>query len=111
MQFGPLLLLALAIVVSSIAVQAADTKAKAPASSFEGMDADRDGRISADEHRAAAEKMFKTMDANGDGKVTAAEMTAAQKKITGKAAAKGDMSAADKIKAIDTDRDGVLTAA
>jgi len=75
------------------------------------MDTNGDGKVSRDEHAAAARKMFATMDANGDGKVTAAEMDAAHKKITGKDPAPGDLSSAEKIKAIDQDHDGVLTAA
>jgi Ca2+-binding EF-hand superfamily protein len=37
-------------------------------------------------------------------------MTAAQPKVTGKKATKSDMSSADKIKVIDTNGDGVLSA-
>ena len=51
------------------------------------------------------------MDANRDGKVTAAEMDAAYEKVTGKKASTSDMSAADKIKVVDTNGDGILTAA
>ena len=101
---------ALAICVSTT-VLAADTKGTAALSEFEGMDTDRDGRISAKEHASATKKMFGMMDANRDGKVTAAEMDAAQEKITGKKATKQAMSAAQKIKVIDTDGDGSLTAA
>jgi Ca2+-binding EF-hand superfamily protein len=77
---------------------------------FEKMDANGDGKISPDEHTAAASRMFEKMDANSDGKVTAAEMTAAHQKMAGKKAEKGEMSAADKIKMFDTNGDGVLTA-
>ena len=77
---------------------------------FAAMDADHDGKVSAAEHAAGAKAMFEKMDANHDGKVTAAEMTAAHLAITGQAAKKSDMSAADKIKAVDGDGDGVLTA-
>jgi len=79
---------------------------------FETMDADGDGKISPDEHTAAATRMFDTMDANKDGKVTAAEMDASHQKLLGKKhakSAKGEMSAAEKIKIIDTNGDGVLT--
>ena len=76
---------------------------------FESMDTDGDGRISPDEHAAAASRMFEKMDANGDGKVTAAE-TAAHLRLTGKKAEKGEMSAVDKIKMMDTNADGVLSA-
>lgn len=94
------------------------------------MDRNGDGKVSADEHAAGARQMFVTMDGNGDGKVTAAEMEAAHDKVTGQAAARlkskvgtltdkkgaqsasagSDLSAADKIKAVDKNGDGVLTA-
>jgi Ca2+-binding EF-hand superfamily protein len=77
---------------------------------FAAMDADHDGKVSAAEHAAGAKSMFATMDANHDGKVTAEEMSAAHKAITGRAAGKSDMSAQDKIKAVDGDGDGILTA-
>lgn len=57
-----------------------------------------------------ADAEFMKMDTSKDGKVTAAEMEAAHKRVTGRKAAKSDMSAPDKIKVIDTDGDGVLTA-
>lgn len=75
------------------------------------MDANKDGRVSADEHTAGARSMFEKMDANKDGSVTAAEMHAAHKDVTGKHAKKSDMSAQDKIKVVDTDGDGRITAA
>jgi Ca2+-binding EF-hand superfamily protein len=77
-------------------------------STFEAMDADRDGQISAGEHAAAARRMFTLMDADRDGKVTAAEMEAAQEKVSG-AAGSSAPSASDKIMVVDPDRDGVLT--
>ena len=77
---------------------------------FKEMDTDGDGKVSATEHSAAAARMFATMEGNGDGKVTAEEMAAAHQKITGRAPAAGEMSAAEKIKVIDTDGDRVLTA-
>jgi Ca2+-binding EF-hand superfamily protein len=79
-------------------------------SEFAAMDANHDGKVSRDEHAAAARKMFVTMDADKNGKVTAAEMDAAHERVTGQKARKGDMAAADKIKVIDKDGDGVLTA-
>lgn len=89
---------------------AAGPKASAVDAEFKAMDTNKDGRVSAEEHAAASKKMFGTMDANKDGKVTAAEMTAAQQRITGKKAKKSDLSAAEKIKVIDADGDGILTA-
>jgi Ca2+-binding EF-hand superfamily protein len=84
--------------------------AEPAASSFRGMDVNHDGYISRDEHAAAAKGMFAAMDASKDGRVTAAEMDAAQERVTGRKAKTGDMAAADKIKVIDKDGDGVLTA-
>jgi hypothetical protein len=51
------------------------------------------------------------MDANRDASVTAGEMDAAQYKITGRPATVHDLSSADKIKAIDGNGDGLLSAA
>jgi Ca2+-binding EF-hand superfamily protein len=82
--------------------------ASAALSTFEAMDADRDGRISAEEHAAAARRMFTAMDVDRDGTVTAAEMAAAQAEVSG-AAGGSAPSAADKITVVDPDRDGVLT--
>jgi len=77
---------------------------------FASMDTDHDGKVSAAEHASGAKMMFGKMDANHDGKVTAAEMTAAHQAVTGQAPRKSDMPAADKIKAVDADGDGMLTA-
>ena len=95
--------------LGSLAFAAEPQSAKADAE-FMTMDANKDGKISADEHATASKKMFDTMDANRDGKVTAAEMDAAHKRVTGKKAKKSDLSAADKIKVIDKDGDKILTA-
>lgn len=91
------------------------------------MDTDQDGSISATEHAAGAKKMFDKMDADGDGIVTAQEMGAAHKNMptahsehsasrqpepgTSDASGKPMKSASAKIKAIDTDGDGAITAA
>jgi Ca2+-binding EF-hand superfamily protein len=92
---------------------------------FDQMDKNNDGKISAEEHAAGAKKMFDKMDANNDGRVTEDEMTAyiAEKKEA-RAAKDSDkdrdkdrdrdrgeeLSAKDKIKEIDTNGDGFLTA-
>ena len=94
------------------------------------MDTDQDGSISATEHAAGAKKMFEMMDADRDGIVTAQEMGAAHKNMptahsehsgtvssrqpeprTSDASGKPIDSASAKIKAIDTDGDGTITAA
>jgi len=93
-------------------------EAHGPDAMFKMMDANGDGKISSPEHADAAKKMFTKMDTNGDGKVTAAEMDAfhehlAAKKMHGdmaKETHRAEMSSADKIKVIDTDHDGVITA-
>ena len=72
------------------------------------MDSNGDGMLSADEHAAGAKAMFDKLDADHDGFVTAAEMDAAHKGMKGM---KDEMSSAGKIKAIDTDGDGKLSAA
>lgn len=80
------------------------------AAMFDAMDSNGDGKISAEEHAAGAKAMFEKMDADHDGTVTAAEMTAAHEKMAGQKAEASEMSAADKIKVIDTNGDGKLTA-
>ena len=88
----------------------AGPKAGKPDAEFTAMDTNKDGKVSVEEHARASRKMFVTMDANADGQVTAAEMDAAHQRVTGKKARKTDMSSAEKIKVIDTDGDGILTA-
>lgn len=92
----------------------ASTQAEAGAAqadaSFEGMDLDHDGKISASEHAAATRRMFATMDRNADGKVSAAEMDAAHLAVTGRKSKPGEMAAAQKIAAIDRNGDRVLSA-
>lgn len=79
---------------------------------FKGMDSDGDGAVSSAEHAAGAKKMFDAMDANHDGYVTAAEMDAHWAKADkGRQSGKMKMSSADKIKEIDTDGDGRISAA
>ena len=101
--------LTVGIMLSSLAFGAGPKAAK-PDAEFAATDTNKDGKVSAEEHAAASKKMFATMDANKDGKVTAAEMTAAHQRVTSKKAKKSDMSVAEKIKVIDTDGDGILTA-
>jgi hypothetical protein len=98
-----------ALTLASMAF-AAEPRPAAADAEFRTMDANKDSKVSADEHAAASKKMFDTMDTNRDGKVTAAEMDAAHQRVTGKKARKSEMSAADKIKVIDKDGDGILTA-
>lgn len=95
---------------------------------FKMMDSNMDGKVSAAEHTAGAKMMFDKMDANKDGKVTATEMDAGSKAMMGSkdmdsksmdskdsAGMKHDgshkmMSSAEKIKTMDKDGDGALSA-
>ena len=100
--------LTLALVFACVPAIAQDKSATA--AQFKAMDANGDGKISREEHAAGARKMFEAMDASKDGKVIAAEMDAAHQKMTGKLPSKSEMSSAEKIKVVDTNGDGVLTA-
>lgn len=119
-RMGTVLLGALAI--------AAPALADDPGSKFKMMDTNGDGMISADEHAAGVTKMFGEMDSNGDGNVTAAEMDArhdmhgmhgmkqtakAKGPMTSNDAAmdRNEMSSAEKIATMDTNGDGMLSAA
>jgi hypothetical protein len=74
------------------------------------MDTNKDGRISKAEHAMGAKKMFQKIDADYDGRVTADEMNAAHKDMPSAHSSKPMKSSADKIKAIDADSDGVISA-
>ena len=78
--------------------------------SFQGMDLDHDGKVSASEHAAATRRMFATMDRNADGKVSATEMDAAHAQVTGHKAARGELGSAEKIRTIDRNGDRALSA-
>jgi Ca2+-binding EF-hand superfamily protein len=54
--------------------------------------------------------MFDTMDADKDGRVTSSEMDAAHEKVTRNKRTQGEMSSAEKIKVVDANGDGILTA-
>ena len=75
------------------------------------MDTNGDGLISAAEHEAGAREMFMRMDANHDGVVTADELEAVHGQMAPEAEGQPQMSAADKIKAIDVNGDGAISAA
>ncbi|MEO7774753.1 MAG: hypothetical protein ABIT36_05040 [Steroidobacteraceae bacterium] len=91
--------------VTSASSAAADALAAAEAE-VRLMDMDRDGKLSATEHANGTKRMFGKMDANDNGIVTAAEMDAVQ----GPATPAQPMSSQDKIKVIDANKDGSLSA-
>jgi Ca2+-binding EF-hand superfamily protein len=113
MTHGIVALGALGIALAVAPVASAHDKGRGAAMhhEFQMMDTNNDGKVSADEHAAGAKKMFETMDADKDGKVTASEMEASHEQVTGKKAKKFEMTAAEKIKVIDGNGDGTLTAA
>jgi Ca2+-binding EF-hand superfamily protein len=78
------------------------------------LDTNGDGLLSRDEHAAAARKMFDEMDANKDGKVTAEEIDSAHAHVKGRRPSRSmkamNLRGADKIKLSDANKDGVLTA-
>lgn len=67
-----------------------------------------DGGISADKHAATAGKRFEMMDKNGDGRITAAEINSSHgaESIVW---ANHPEAPAEKIRNLDTNRDGVLS--
>lgn len=99
-----------ALALSSSAFAENHSKENVADAHFKAMDANGDDKLSPDEHAAGAKKMFDMMDANKDGTVTPAEMDAAHEKVAGKKTTEADMPSAEKIKVVDTNGDGMLTA-
>jgi membrane-bound ClpP family serine protease len=107
--------------LASASVVAGDTKSHpgnaVPASAeaeVQMMDTNKDGKVSPNEHAIGAKAMFDAMDTDKNAVVTAAEMDGAQKAAgaTGKAkSTAGKMSSGEKIKVVDKDGDGKLSAA
>lgn len=77
---------------------------------FKAMDTDGDGKLSPDEHAAGAKRMFDAMDVDKDGTVTIAEMDAVHKNVPGKEPRNSDLSSVEKIKVVDKNGDGLLSA-
>lgn len=77
---------------------------------FDKLDANGDGQVSRAEHTTGGQRMFTEMDADRDGIVTATEM-AAKKDAKSSDKETPEMSAAEKIRMVDQNGDGRLTAA
>ncbi|MBB6094433.1 hypothetical protein HNQ60_003314 [Povalibacter uvarum] len=98
------------VVCSSLAftVFADDKPASSGEEEMKLMDESRDGRITSAEHAAGARQLFLKMDTDHDGIVTEGEMQIAQKTMLTKPSK--TKPAAEKIKVIDTNQDGSLSA-
>jgi Ca2+-binding EF-hand superfamily protein len=113
----PIAVTALGLILSTTALAGGDKSHEghamptSAAAELKMMDADKDGKVSATEHAKGARAMFDSMDTNRDGSVTVAEMDAAHKGHNmGEKAAAGKMSSAEKIKVVDANTDGKLSA-
>ena len=98
---------AIAALVGSFALSGA---ALAGDDKLDRLDADKDGKVTQAEYTAGAKTSFDKLDANADGKVTAAEMDAAYTTTKPGVGAAKVPSSSDKIKTLDTDGDGSLSA-
>ncbi|ARN18779.1 EF-hand domain-containing protein [Piscinibacter gummiphilus] len=105
----PLAVALAALLGLAVATSAAAAGTESAEAEILAMDKNGDGVLTAAEHGAGARTMFVTMDGNQDGRVTAAEMDAYQAKRTVRDAAK-EKPSAEKIRMVDTDGDGALSA-
>ena len=102
---------ALGCTISGTALGADETLPKSSAEAeMKIMDANHDGKISAMEHTVGAKKMFEMMDANQSGTVTASEMDTSRRQMMGAHAPEPEMSSVEKIRKVDKDQDGELSA-
>lgn len=74
------------------------------------MDADGDGKITVTEHTTGAERLFAAMDQNQDGLVSTSEMDIYRRQHMGAHAPPDALTSSDRIKLIDADQDGQLSA-
>ncbi len=94
-------------IAPSVAPATQDPAAAQYFRTFDGIDADHDGFISAAENAAAADTVFDAIDADGDGMITAGEFDAARAAMH----LAPTPSSADLIARADQDGDGRLTLA
>ncbi|WDS34664.1 EF-hand domain-containing protein [Pseudoxanthomonas sp.] len=74
---------------------------------FQSMDTNHDGRVSAEEHAAAAQAMFKQLDVDLDGSISAEEMRLTRKAMDEPAS---DEAVRQAITAMDNNGDGKVDA-
>jgi len=107
------LVMSLMLVVCSMPAWAQPDPGKmdGPGAGLQAADANNDGKITAEEHRAfasqMAEKRFQKMDVNNDGVITEDEMPMGRKMRDRGAC--DPAQCADRIKAADTNKDGKVT--
>lgn len=89
---------------------AADPMTAAVEAQFSAHDTDHDGRLSPQESAEGSRQMFHAMDVDHDGKVTEAELARAQPPGGKSAEGATELSAKEKIRMVDADGDGILTA-
>jgi Ca2+-binding EF-hand superfamily protein len=91
-------------------VLAADDKTDPVTAMIKLLDTNHDGKISVTELAAGAKVRFDAMDVDHNGRVTTAEMDASNKAGTKGAYTAQSVSSATRIKAMDSNNDGMLTA-
>lgn len=94
----------------TVATSAAAAGTESAEAEILAMDKNGDSLLTAAEHAAGARAMFSAMDTNQDARVTAAEMDAFAAKRTVHERDPNVMTSAEKIKTIDGNGDGTLSA-
>ena len=77
---------------------------------LQAMDTNGDGVITAAEHESGARETFLRLDANHDGQITVDEVDAAHAQLGASGPSSQDMSTADRIRTIDVNADGAISA-
>jgi hypothetical protein len=105
----PLALALAALLGLAIATSVAAAGAESAEAEILAMDKNGDRVLTAAEHAVGARTLFVTTDTDQDGRVTVAEMDTYQARRTVRDAA-GEKSSAEKIRAVDANGDGALSA-
>jgi len=110
-QWKKSVLCSLAVLLGlAVATSAAAAGTESAEAEILAMDKNGDGVLSVAEHATGARSMFMAMDTNQDSRVTAAEMDAYAAKRTAHEPGENVVPSAQKIKALDTNGDGMLSA-